>query len=422
MTTAVSAETMLTAEQLQDDLRAWMEWVAETHPKLDYTTDLETLDATVESLSAKLNGQYTPREAWLALSVLNPLFSDAHVGLRYPERRYQAAVRAGGVEFSAPVRVQEGRLFVADTIGPKSVLQPGDQIIAINAIPAATIVHSLMIRMRGETDTLRSFILSTRFSGALWALTGNAEEYTVDVMRSGEPLTGLRLHPDRDAVDQPPVPFNFSIVDDVAVLKVDSFDRSLEAEFLAFLESSFQAITDSGSRHVVVDLRENGGGAEELSSPLMTYLTDQRIASLSEITARITAENQALIPGASLGDVVSVPFENWIEPTATLANRFEGEVFILVGPNTYSQSIVFAAAAQDAGIAKIVGRPTEGAVNQTGQVQRFELPESGLLALAPIYMFTRASGETGRSPLMPDMTLAGEGDEQLELLIARIVE
>ena len=75
---------------------------------------------------------------------------------------------------------------------------------------------------------------------------------------------------------------------------------------------------------------------------------------------------------------------------------------ILVGPNTYSQAIVFAVTAQDFNIAIIAGSTTEGPANQSGQVQRFALKHTGLVAQAPIYLFTRASGKLGNKGLLAD--------------------
>ena len=37
---------------------------------------------------------------------------------------------------------------------------------------------------------------------------------------------------------------------------------------------------------------------------------------------------------------------------------------------------------------------------------------------SPIYVFTRASGETGRAPLTPDVMLEGDADAQLDALLA----
>jgi len=85
--------------------------------------------------------------------------------------------------------------------------------------------------------------------------------------------------------------------------------------------------------------------------------------------------------------------------------RFAGQVYLLIGPGTYSQAIAFAAAAQDHGVATLVGQPTEGPANQTGQVQMHVATHTKLQAMAPLYVFTRASGQSGSAGLLPEIPI-----------------
>ena len=173
---------------------------------------------------------------------------------------------------------------------------------------------------------------------------------------------------------------------------------------------------------MIIDVRKNGGGARQLSDRLMAYLTTARYTPISAVKARIVAENHALIPGSQIGQVIEMPFAQWVEPTDELAHRFLGKSVILIGPASYSQTIAFAVTVQDFKIAQIAGTPTEGPANQTGQVQRFTLPESGLVVQAPLYIFTRPSGEIGRARLIPDHLIPGQGEAQLKILITEISE
>ena len=193
----------------------------------------------------------------------------------------------------------------------------------------------------------------------------------------------------------------------------------METEFRAFIDQAFADIAARGSEILIVDISANGGGAHMLSDHLLAYLTTQRHTPLSAVTARITEQNQALIPGSQIGDVMSMPFARWVEPPAELANRFTGRTAFLVGAGTYSQAIVLAATVQDFGIAPVAGPGTQGRANSTGQVQLHRLTHTGLEVAAPIYVFIRPSGDTSSAPVIPDIPLEGPRETQIDALIAQ---
>ena len=408
------------AAAVSADLSAWIAWSEQTHPKLSHSADAQALKRAVEAMRARLDGTYDARQAWHALSVLNPLLNDAHLGLRAPEAAFERHLAEGGAAFSAPVRIEAGRLFVADSIAPGSRLDPDDEILSINGRDAGAILADMIARMRGETETLRARVAELRFAIALWAVQGDADAHVVELRAPDGARRRVRLVPERDGAGPSPAPFALDIKRGVAVLTVDTFDRAREQAFADFLADAFAEIDISEVEHLVIDLRRNGGGAQELSNRLMAYLTDQRHTPISAVVARITPENQALVPGSRIGEVIDTPFAQWVEPPQALPGRFEGETVILIGPHTYSQAIAFAATAQDFGVASLAGAPTDGAANQTGQVQRFTLPNTGLEAIAPIYIFTRASGETGRAALQPDLVLPGAPRGHLDSLLERL--
>lgn len=416
---ATPAPFPLSAAQVCEDLNNWMGWTLATHPDLSWSSDLDILRQRAEVSCREFDGTYDQRRAWFALSELNPTLNDAHAGLRLPDTAFEAWRSEGGSPFPAPVEVRANGVFVTEA-GQNSQLMRGDQIIEINGRSTESLLSTLLPRMRGETEALRRRVLSLKFAEALWALTGDQSVHVVTVQRGDAQIPGIRLDANQSAAGTAAAPFELQFREEIAVLVVDTFSRSYQSEFDLFLTDAFEAIADQDADTLIIDLRNNGGGARDLSDRLMIHLTSQRYTPISAVTARITPENQALVPGSELGQVISTPFAQWVQPPEALPHRFEGEVVILIGPGTYSQAVVFSATAQDFGVARLAGLPTEGAANQSGQVQRFILPNSGLTVQSPIYVFTRASGEQGREPLRPDLEVQGEGEAQLAALIDRL--
>jgi hypothetical protein len=416
-----AAMAQIDAHRVQTDVKEWRNWLGSTHPDLSHSADIQRVDAAFEALEQKLDGEYDVRSAWRALATINPLLNDAHSGIRLPDTAYEAALEQGSVAFTLPVNVSEGRLYVDRSIQSSSPINPNEEILAINGQSAASLLSELEPRMRGESKGLRERVLSLRFSVALWAEQGDRQSHSVTLVRKNGPQT-ITLDPARDIAVSGDQTYELNIRDNVAVMTVKSFEISREEEFAAFLANAFARIDADNIDRLIIDVRENGGGARQLSDRLMAYLTTARYTPISAVKARIVAENQALIPGSQMGQVIEMPFAQWVEPPNQLAHRFQGKAIILIGPASYSQTIAFAVTVQDFKIAQIAGTPTEGPANQTGQVQRFTLPESGLVVQAPIYIFTRPSGEIGRASLIPDILISGMGEAQLRTLIAKMSE
>jgi len=414
---AQDAENLIAADALQADVEEWSGWFFSTHPDPSFSADTDILETRFGGIAASLEGQYSRREAWLALSVLNPDFNDGHIAIRAPRDDYDAYLENGGAEFTVPVALKNGRLIVDHTISPDSSFQAGDEVQSINGRAATDIVARIMERMNGDTDGLRTYILESRFSLYLWAITGGADSWNVVTIHEDGSQNTHRVDSESDVSTETADHWSLTFQNNVAVLTVNTFMPDLEDDFAAFLTSAFADIANRDANDLIIDISHNGGGAHQLSDRLFAYITDQRYTPLSAVTARIVAENQALIPGSEIGQVVSVPFAQWVEPPAELENRFGGNVALLVGPGTYSQAIVMAATSQDFEIAPIAGSGTEGRANSTGQVQLYRLTHSNLEIAAPIYIFIRPSGDRSSAPIVPDIPLTGSRDEQIEALI-----
>jgi len=265
----------------------------------------------------------------------------------------------------------------------------------------------LMPRLRGEDDQIRERIASLHFSLALWTYAGGAEQYEIELMSTDGSREIQTLTPQSKGRESEAEvsPFRLAFEADAAILHLETFNRGKEEEFAGFLPRAFAEIANNQAEILIIDLRKNGGGARDLSDRLMAYITDSPYSPISAVTARIVPENQRLIPTASLGDVVSVPFVQRVDPPHELKHRFEGKVWLLIGPNTYSQAIVFATTAKDHEFAQLAGLPTSGRANQTGQVKRTKLPGSGFEVQSPIYVFVRSSGDRSSDPLRPDVEI-----------------
>jgi hypothetical protein len=403
-------EPVLSVAQIHSDLDYLLNFIDTTHPKLDYTTDREELARIVAQVRSAVDRPMTAREAWAEFARLNPAFHDGHIGIRAPEAQFANYLSTGGQPFPLAVALNGDSIRVTGVPAAWAIDEQAE-LLSINGISSTQILRDLRPRVRGESDSLREFLIGHKFALLYWAIYGGFDEYRVVLRNPGDTVSSQVLPAAADdgiAQDPPPDPFQFQRLDqNTALLRIPSFDIALRDRFLAFLEQSFAQVAADKVTRLLIDIRENGGGARDLSDPLLSYLTDARYTPTSKVKARITAENAARVPGSQPGQVIDLPFPQWVEPTAR-PWRFAGELYVLIGARTYSQAIVFATIVQDFGIGKLVGEETAGLANQTGQVTKTTLPNTGLYAQAPIYIFYRAKPRIGESGVAPDITLPSD--------------
>ena len=401
------AEPVHSAAAVREDLDQLIAIIERTHPALDMVADRSRLRREAARIRSQVTRPMTVRDAWLSLARLNPHFRDAHSGLRHPAAAFDAYRQSGGAAFPIPVLIdRSGAIRVAGNVDPTANVAPYERIVSINGRSSASIVAALMPLMRGETESIRRLVLAFNFPAYLWTLEGPQQAYRVEIVgRDGAGRTVTLVSPGATPTTSAVSPFTFSVPrPGTALIRVPSFDPQLRESFARFLETSFARIEREGLATLLIDIRDNPGGAHDTSDLLVSYLVDRAVSPASRLTARITADNREISPGSGIGSVVTVPFDEPIAPRAA-GRAYRGQVFVLISEDTYSQAIVFAATVKDHGLGRLAGETTGGAANQTGQITPVPLAHTGLQALAPLYLIYRPSGDAGRDGLRPDIAI-----------------
>lgn len=151
-----------------------------------------------------------------------------------------------------------------------------------------------------------------------------------------------------------PPPFEFRLLPgEVAYVALNSFsDRQVAAEF----ERHFDQIL--AARALILDLRQNGGGSSDNGYRIVARLIDEPVQASKWRTRLYRPTHRAW------GNP-----EDWfeVEPRAIRprgARRFDGPIFVLVGPRTYSAAEDFLVPLKFARRATLVGTPTGGSTGQ----------------------------------------------------------
>lgn len=399
--------TVWSQTELESDLDAWLDWTRSTHPAFEQSVELDAFEQVLRQVRADLHDGMAASEAWYVFARLNPLLNDAHLGLELPA--IESDLEPWRVE------IENAHAYIPAP-GPEEARQ---EIVSVGGASVLEMIARTLPVIRGESDALRQRVLELRFREMVMLNLDAGSPLELQVKSVGgvvRAVSGVKS----GAPVSKSAPFSLTFLDSTAIMKVDTFKKEREAEFSAFVKESFARIASQNATRLIVDLRENGGGAHEVSDRLLNYLTSERYTPMSAVRARVTEANLSQIPGPKPGDVVAMPFAQWIEPDGSLEHRFDGEVIVLIGPATYSQAIVFSTTIQDYQIGFVAGEETAGRANQTAQVQHFQLPNTGFRVRAPLYVLTRSSGEETGTGVIPDIPIPDVEGRPIEQVMKQI--
>jgi len=192
-------------------------------------------------------------------------------------------------------------------------------------------------------------------------------------------------------------PFSYTHKNGIGVLTVKNFNstrhKSFGVNFKEFIDSVFTEINRTSVKHLVIDIRNNGGGDDELGALLYSFLTSQPFRYFETINRLET------------GNVIPVPHPQleWQRPQK---KAYLGNVSLLVDGLTFSTAADFAAIFKEHKRGKVIGMETGGAYqgNNSGESVDVTLPHTKLIFTIPLWQYTNAvTNKKSRSGVLPDI-------------------
>jgi len=414
------------AGALKDDLALWRRAVLERHPRYFGQARLEaSVEAAFGTAAASIDRALTRAEAFPVFGRVNPTFRDAHT-LLLPWLSGAApgdAERASQFPFGADI-APDGRLRLRGSwhhAATGAALVRGTEILAINGMPTSAILPCLLAYSHGETPKLQMHMLSVMLPGWLDAVLGWRDRFAIDFGGAAGPTTlqwikGAPWTPveSSQAAEAPHVVW---LGGGAALLRVPTFDVDEDpATFDRAIDQAFAAIRARQVSRLIIDVRGNTGGQSDAGARIIQYVLNRPAAQVSRARERLNDDNNRLrrYPGRAGSMREFTLDDERIQPVAAAA-RFTGQVAVLIDELTYSASILFATTMQDLGLAILVGRPTGGFANQTGNMMPTRLPATGFTAFIATRDFIRPSGDRRVLPVQPDI-VAADGATEAEIM------
>jgi hypothetical protein len=407
-------------DQLIADFRFARQALEEGHGGIYRYTSKEELDRLFDQAEKSLTKPMNIVEFYRVLAPVVAAIKCGHTDVSLPRDFLKAFTAENGV-LPLQVRVLEGRPYVLRDFSGASVSLVGKEIRSINGVSASKIVEKMLAAVSGDGDiqSVRMRRISGwAFSNQLSVLVGLSGPYEVvywdpkekresQIKLMGADMTQLqeaeRTKFPRD--EHPPTADELKFLDEgaIAVMKIREFDEVVDAEhkktMAEFYQESFDAMNVKGTKTLVLDLRSNGGGQDELGKGLLSYLLDKPFKYYDELTINareFTFQKATGLPEVPEGAVERQPngkYRVLNHPNLGLQQpskpTFAGKVLILINGGSFSTTAEFLSQAHFHKRAEFIGEESGGAYygNTSGVVPALTLPNTKLIVYVPLVSY-----------------------------------
>ena len=423
---------------LQEDFRIARSALEAGHSGIYRYTPKAELDRAFDTAAKQIAAPMTPLEFFRVLAPLVARIKCGHTAVT-PARDVQQAMNRTVPLFPFSLEVLGGKVYVFREYSEDPAGIAGLEIRRINTVPIEGILSKMLAATPGDADsqTVRPYRVGHEggFPPLLYALIGIESPFQVELRDPANGKTreikvsGLAL-PDRARVaasrypqdKQPGNSADLKFLDDgkIAALTVYSFGGRPgppEKQTLnQYFDSAFAEIQTRKSKSLILDVRNNGGGADELGKQLLSYLLDQPFQYYDDLVFNARefdffryVNNARPIPEDVVEKRADGRYHNIKHPNWGLQQprppHFSGQVLVLMNGGSFSTTCEFLSNLHFRKRATFIGEEAAGGYygNSSGAIASVALPNSKVLVRIPLmtYYLAVKDADPNRS-ILPD--------------------
>jgi hypothetical protein len=436
-------------DQLIADFQIARQVLEEGHSGIYRYTSKEELDRRFDQTKKSLTKRMGVLEFYRILAPVVAAIKCGHTDIS-PPRDVLEVFKAKTRVLPFHVRVLEGKLYVFRDLSGAPASLAGKEIRSINGVPASTIVGKMLAAASGDGDiqTVRMKRISGwKFSAKLSTLVGLSAPYEVaywepkeqrepNVKLEGANLMRLqeaaRVRFPQDQGAKTAGELQFLDAGAIAVMKIHGFSEFVDpkgSKTLAdFFQESFDAIKQKGTKTLILDVRNNGGGEDELGKRLFSYLLDQPFQYYDRLVInarKFSFQKYIQLPEIPADAVERMPngkYRATRHPNLGIQQpskpAFSGKVLILMNGHSVSTTAEFLSQAHFHKRAKFIGEESGGTYygNTSGVVPAVTLPNTKLIVYVPLvsYYLAVSGYQAAAHGVLPDYPIHYTIEELLE--------
>lgn len=426
----------LPPEALKEDLLLLEEIMEESHAGIEkYSTQL---DREAFLLQIKENKQpQSLMQCYAAIAGFVDLVHDGHTYVM-PSKRAVNYLLSTKRFLPLTVRVNGTTMHVNQNYSDSYQLEEGMEITKINGMSIRAIVSELLPYFTSDGYSLTGKLGG--LEGQFWWYYGihfgtpdthkityrtekGEEEVTVFSIHMNDRISEINEVYSRD--DSPEIPVRYEMMDEVGYLRVSSFNGMNLRQFEKSFDAAFDLFNQNAAKHLIIDLRGNGGGREGVENLLMSYLDHNLDMKYNEVEIGCpTSSHYKYLSNPwkrRLEDLVyrTIEFRKNEDGKWLRRNRFQrtfispdyvysGRVSILIDNSVFSGASEFAALAKDyVNNCQLVGEEACGGYqgHTSGYYYRVVLPNTGFVVNLPRIWFDLNVKGDHEGGVQPDVVI-----------------
>ena len=415
------AQTSISAEDAQRDLRILKRGLTELHPGLYRYLTAEALDAEFVSATETVANGTDRAIFYLLVSRIAASVRCGHTWTNFLNQseavKDELFERADKLPIT--LRLVQKRFLIDASAVP--AIEAGSELLSIDEMPPTAIVKELMpyLRADGSSDGKRIAQIDHGENGdamdRLYPLLhppvdghyrlrirDNHGEHSlmVSAMTAAQRSKVLEQAGAKEQDDT----WTFAIDGDTALMTLPTFAFwKGEFDWKSFLANSFSRLNKEKIPNLIIDIRRNEGGDDAIGMALLSRLLHKaytqprsRVESAYERVPYILARYLDTWDFSFFDrtdQVVKGPGRNWIlreQPAAVTiepaSDAYAGDTIVLIGPDNSSAGYLLARDIKASGAATLIGQTTGGNLRglNGGQLAWMTLPASGVAVDIPL--------------------------------------
>ncbi|MGZ3838985.1 MAG: S41 family peptidase [Flavisolibacter sp.] len=427
--------------ELQADYRLFRTILESSHPSLYWYTPKDSIDHYFDQGYRQLSDSLPEYQFRNILSRVVAQFRCGHTSVRSSAAAYRYADKTRSYALPLSVKAWPDTVVVTFNLNRRdSQVTRGVILRSIEGRPIQAIVDSFFNYLSGDGyntthkyQTLSNGGMFRNMYGSLFGLRREMEvgyvdtagqaktalvkvyDPTTDTPHTRAPVPRLSRKKRRELLLESARRLQIDTALRTGFMELNGFSRS--DHLRKFFRQSFRKLKKENIRHLVIDLRGNGGGSVVLSNLLTRYLSDRpfKIAdSIYALKRRLGYRKYMdhywesrlflffLARREKDGHYHFRYYENkYFQPKTR--NHFNGEVYLLTGGNTFSAATLFAKTLQGEKHVTIVGEETGGGAygNTAWLIPEVTLPHTKVRFRLPLFrLVIDRNAEKGRG-VMP---------------------
>ncbi len=393
-------------QEIVEDLQFLYTNLKAIHPNSASISELER-DALESELKVEA---YSESDAFFIFNGLLKQLNDGHSNVKFSKSRISELI-ADGEFFPYELEFFDSTAVITGVIGGLEAKLERREIFKINNLPIRKILDKLAIvaMIDGECNKSASEWLAQDFWFYFTLYSGFRNSYSITYLENGREFHEIAKARSRreflktsfleDITSQP---FSLSYLSEIPLLTVSNFSEKSTGWWKRNLRSIFKELDSNGAEELIIDLRGNGGGQENLQNLLLESFGIKANQKYEyEALKLVNFKQLEGVKKKRLERMKSFGLEKFKFNGLSSANMlerkskevdnsggsdFSGQVYVLIDGTTFSCASD-AAAILKSGYDKttLIGTETRGSgkVNYAGYFVNVVMPNTGLEVRIP---------------------------------------